>query len=167
VAARESFGAAGVYWGTIQAAVNARLTTQELYSALYNAAFAETGQVPKFGFSEVTALRSQAVRNREAEASLSRAEQTAAIGPEHIGAIPRAMPLGNLRDPRRYLATFEHIVDRNGQRVVETRTSVFQYGLPPTKQSLLNQLNRDGAALADEYEDELHIGIGTVRLLAA
>jgi hypothetical protein len=167
VARLEGFGAAGMYFGTIQAAVNARLSTQELYSALYNSALELTGQVPKFGFAEVTALRSQAVKNREAEAAFARLPSSGALGPEHFGATPRAAAFQSVRDPRRILAVFEHIVERGGVQYTETRTSEFIAGVGPTKGSVLNDLSRNAAELSKDYEDEVHIGIGAVRLLAA
>jgi len=156
-----------MYFGTIQAAANAGLPTRELYSALYNAAFELTGTVPKFGFQDVTALRSIAVRNREAERQFAALPATGALGPEHFGAIPNAAPFGGVQEGRQINVVFEHIVERNGVRVVQTRTSVFRNGVGPTKRSVLNDLSRNAAELAKDYEDEVHIGIGAVRLLAA
>lgn len=158
---------AGAYWPEIQAGVSQFLTTQTFWEVLTAAHLQQTGQLPAFSFAEVTALRSIAVRNRNASIQFMKAANNVEILPEMIGRIPSAPVASPLGESRRYIVRFQHIVERDGIQVTQWRTSEFRTGILRTKSSMLNELNQQGAALAEDYENETHIGIGDVSILAA
>lgn len=158
---------AGAYWGEIQAAAEARIGYVAMRTAITVAHFEATGAQASFSQDQLRALYTQAIRNREAERSLRDALPTAAIDFTHIGAIPSATAVVSTTASRRYIVQFEHTVQRPTGTETIWRTSVFDYGIPATKGSLLNRINQDAANLAEDYGDELHLGVGRIRLLAA
>jgi hypothetical protein len=161
------FGIYGAYWNEIQTAAANRVGTAAVFQAVKVAHLEATGEILTGGFTEINALYSRAVGNRERSLEFMGANPASEIRPEHIGAIPNAPPPPPGGSPRRYLVRFEQQLMRGGERVTEIRTDVFRTGLPGSKQSLMNRLHRYGATLAEEYEDETHTGIGQVWILAA
>lgn len=158
---------AGIYYNEIQAAVGQRVQTQTLFEALTAAHYEATGELGSFNFAQVTQLRSLAARSRNASEAFMAAANTEAIGPQHVGAIPNAAVPALTGGPQRILVRYEqNIMSADGSISTVWRTNEFRAGLPPTKQSLLNRLNRDAATLSEEYE-ETHLGIGQVSILAA
>lgn len=158
---------AGAYWGEIQAAAEARIGYVAMRTAITVAHFEATGEQASFSQERLRTLYTQAIRNREAEAALAAAPANAAIDFTHIGAIPRAPELLSTTTSRRYIVQFEHTVQRPTGIETIWRTSPFDTGIPATKQSLYNKINQDAANLAEDYGDELHLGVGRIRLLAA
>lgn len=167
MAATPGFIPAGAYWNEIQLAAANRAGTAAVWQAISVAHLEATGNAPRFQFTDVNAAYSRAVANRRAGEAFAAAPQTAAIGPEHIGRILNAPPPPAGGTPQRMLVRFTHQVLRGGELQETVRTSVFKYGLPPTKQSLLNRLNRNASDLAEEYEDELHVGVSDISILVA
>lgn len=166
MAATPGYIPAGAYWNEIQLAASNRAGTAAVWQAISVAHLEATGNVARFSFSDVNAAYSRAVRNRRAVEAFAALPQTGAIGPEHVGAILNAPVSGVPQQYRRYLAKFTHTVLTNGEEQQHIRTYIFRAGLDATKQSILNHLNSFAADLAEEYENELHVGISDVSLLA-
>lgn len=158
---------AGAYWNEIQLAAQNRAGTAAVWQAISVAHLEATGSVPRFQFGEVNRLYALAAGNRRAAEALNAAAPGIQIGPEHIGAIPNAPPAPPGNISRRFAVRFEQQILRGGVTSSVWRTSIFQYGVPATKQSLINRLHRDAAIFSEDYEDETHLGIGDISILAA
>lgn len=159
---------AAIYWNEIQASVGQRVQTQTLYEILTAAHYQATGELGSFNFGQVTQLRSLAARNRNASENFADLPLSGAVGPEHIGAVPNA-PFGGVpREAGRVVIRFEQNIIRNGVPTTEIRSNIYSTGIPSaTKSGIMNRLNRDAATLASEYDDETHVSIGQVWILAA
>jgi hypothetical protein len=156
-----------LYWSTIQAGVEGRLSTADLWSAIQSAAIADTGNPIRGASSaDLSRLRGLAAANRQAAQNFESAATTYGLTPDMIGASLRSSGVANADTPRDWLVRFEHTVIDNGVESTIWRSSLFRGTLPPTKQSLLDTIEADGMNLASDYQ-QTHVGIGGLRIMAA
>lgn len=158
---------AGAYWTLINSAAENQVGVVNAIKSLHVAYFNDTGIQGVIDQAQFNSVYGQAVANARAGREFTRAANDTEILPEMIGRLinaPVASPLGVSRP---YVVYFEHIVERGGQQYTQVRASTFATGILRTKRSMLNELNSQGGDLAEEYEDETHVGIGRVWILAA
>lgn len=157
----------GAYWGEIQAGAASGRNVVQMQQAIHVAYFQEhsvQGVIPRDEFQRLFGL---AIGNRRASEEFGAAPFSAALGPEHLGRIPSAPPAPPLNIPRRYIAQFEHRINRAGVEMTVWRTTEFGNGLPATKSEVMRQLTNDANLITGDYPEEVHLGFGMIRLLAA
>jgi hypothetical protein len=152
-------------WGAIQSAVEARLPTQQLYSAIYNAQL-DAGVTPGgFGFGDLNRLRSMAVGQRNASEAFARAPSSSPVDATMIGTAPWSRGLADRNLTPQWEVRFEHSVVMDNQLTTFWRTSKFDGVLPGSVGDVLDLVNADAADLSESYQVE-HVGVGAVMITA-
>lgn len=153
------------YWGQIQAAVAERWDTHALYSAVYNAQV-DAGNAPGgFSITDMGALRSLAVGQRNADAAFNSAQQSSPIDATMIGLAPWSNPLEVRNLAPSWEVRFEQTLLQDGVETTIWRTTVIDGQLPGSVGDLNAQLDGEAQDLANSY-GETHMAIGNVSITA-
>lgn len=153
------------YWGNIQSAVSQRASTQDLWTAVRDAAATEGVSLKGVSAIDMNLLRSIAAGQQRATQALSSAPMNQAIDPSMIARDVSARDQASQNLAPAWLVRFEHQVLIEGETVTQWRTSTFEGFLPGTKAGLLNIVNADAVAMADDY-GITHVGVGAVQISA-
>lgn len=154
------------YYSAIAGAAHQHKTTTGLWADI-RAQQRRTGRaLPAGAFTAVNELRSiatavQVASERFAKLSPSEAITSAAIGRPAYALKSLERTIGT-----RYMITFEHTMERNGELVTTTHTT-FIYGvLPATKAEVLDQVKADAALMAPDYNGATSISISNLSVMA-
>ena len=153
------------FWGSIQSAVSQRASTADLWAAVRAAADAEGASLGGASAIDLGQLRSIAASQRNAMEDFSRARITDPLTSDLIAQDVSARGLQEQNLAPRFIVRFEHDVTVEGQLQTLWRSSIFEGSLPATKSDLMNAVEGDAQALADDY-DVTHIGIGRIQISA-
>lgn len=153
------------YWGNIQSAVSQRASTQDLWSAVRDAAATEGVQLKGVSAIDMNLLRSIAAEQQRSMQTLASAPLSQAIDPSMIARDVSARDQAAQNLAPAWLVRFEHQVLVEGETVTQWRTSTFEGFLPATKADLLDQVGNDAIAMADDY-GTTHVGVGAVQISA-
>lgn len=141
------------FWGAARGAVANRVSTAGFYQALHDAAGGFGLDAHGLTFSDVTQLRSAAVRVRNAAEAFDRAPASYAIDHRMIGQVPYGRDLAaQAATPIYQVGVNLTTVDlETGETSTDYRQVRFTNSLPATKQDLLDAIQQDAEALADTY----------------
>lgn len=154
------------FWGTVRGTVANRGSTADVWTAI-NSHAANLG-LEKTGLTlqSFNQLRSAAVSVRNSGEAFTDAPGGSAVTGEQIGLTPYARPLADRNATPQWLVGFTHITaDDEGNESEQYRTVRFTGQLPPTKQDLLDAVEQDAEALADQYNSH-HVGTSDHEVLA-
>jgi hypothetical protein len=154
-----------LYWGNIQQSVTARASTADLWAAVRSAAAAEGTPLSGVRIQDMNGLRSIAASMARSQRDLAALRPDSVITGAMIGRDLSSRPLTDQALAPRYLVRFEHDVLVDGQLQTVWRSSFFDGALPSTKGDLLNALEQDAVAMADDY-GTTHVGVGRFQIAA-
>jgi hypothetical protein len=158
----DAFAKPMAWWGTIQAAVSARMTTAEVWTAI-QARSAELGlPTPPTMFLAVNEIRSQAAQLRNASERLTAAPATDAI----TSALLAPLPYGNLgggAGPRTFDVRVNYTAVRTGQVETDYITLRYTGGLPATVGELRAEAELVAESLVEGYGASL-TSIGAIQI---
>lgn len=153
------------YWPQIEEAAASRMTTQDLWQNLHDAA-AELGRdTPGVSILGVNELRSLATTIQASAARLERQADSFAIDARHVGEAPWS------RDPAErdalsiYQVRYQHTTVTPEGPETNWRTSIFYGQLPATAGELRAAIGEDANQLAAKYGHS-HVDFGNLQVLA-
>lgn len=151
------------FWGTIQAAVERRATTAELWAAIRDRT-AETGwELPRGMFGEVNRLRSIAASLRRSAEAIAKASPDDPLTSSMIGRLPYARDaVSQSLLPAWHVRTEVRVV-RAGEESREWLTLEYQGALPATVGDLRSVAAAIAAAILEGYNAEL-AELGTIEV---
>ena len=153
------------WWGPIVGAVSERVQTAELWQRVRDAAAAEGVELRGVSAIDMGGMRSIAASQQRSMDAVGRLGMDQAITAEVIGRDISSRDLGAQSLAPSWIVRFEHDVTREGELFTLWRSSVFEGSLPPTKRDLLDVIEGDAQALADDY-NETHLGVGRISIVA-
>lgn len=153
------------WFGVIQGGTWQGLSTEELWDRLRDAVAFDKLPLPEVSATDVSRLRGIAASQREAMNEFRRATAETTIAASMIAQDISSRPLTEQALTPRFMVRFEWQSTEGGELLTEWKTSVWTGVLPPTKDSLLEQIGRDAERLGDDYDRE-HVGIGDILILA-
>lgn len=146
------------YWGAAYGAVQQRASTADVWAAINNQAGSVGSESAGVNLQTFNQLRSQAVGVRNAVESFDANTGEHAITGDQVGNVPWQRDQGTRNAAPKFQVTFLHETSDLEGNVTEQYRSVYFTGpLLMTKQELLDQIERDAEALADNY-NSVHIG---------
>lgn len=154
------------YWGVIRSNVFQRATTTQLWQAISGWESQYNILRPGGLFRAVTAMRTLAVGQRNAEAALAKASGSDALGAEHIAEDINSRPVNERTLSPKYLVRFEaNMVTESGfvTRWLTVKTNSLAGMI---KDDLLGQLDQAGIDMSTGY-GELYTGLsGQISIVA-
>lgn len=152
------------FYGAVEAAVQQRQSTAELWDSLRAAAESFGLESPGLSLQDVNQLRSMAAGVRNSGEAFGHAQGSYGIDASMIASAPWSRPLAQQAGLKMFQVRFQH--QTTGPNGPETNwRSVFLNGpLPPTKDDLLASIEVDAQQFAMRYGHE-HVGIGSLTLL--
>lgn len=151
-------------WGDIQRGVNERVTTSELWRMAKDAATARGFEGVSGGIEEMNRLRGTASAIREAALRFSKLGPNELITPSVFAPDINAQSIAGRSLTPVFRVRFTHTVTTaTGETVTAHRTSSFPFQLPPTKAALLEELNLNAAAMAEQY-GEINEGVDEIEI---
>jgi hypothetical protein len=154
-----------LYWGPIMQSVTERATTAEIWATVRAAAAAEGAPLTGVGIQDMNFMRGIANSQARSLRELGSALPSQVIESTMIGRDLSSRSLADQELARRWIVRFEHDVTIDGGLQTLWRSSVFEGILPNTKGDILNALEQDAQALAEDY-GVTHIGIGSFTIAA-
>lgn len=155
------------YWGSVYGAVNQRASTADVWAAIRNQVESVHGSSFGITLQDFNQLRSQAVAVRNSVEHFNGSPLESGLTGESIGNVPWQRDQGARNASPIYQVRFAHTAaDKfSGEESTDYRSVTFTGGLPETKQALIDAVNRDAEALADNYDTD-HVGIDNLQVYA-
>lgn len=139
------------WWGTIQASVAARDTTQEVWDKIA-ARSAELGlATPPGMFQAVNEIRSAAAQLRNASANLNAAAAESSILGGHVAFLPYGTEAGARAGPRQFDVRVNYTAVRGGVQEESYVTLRYSGGLPATVGELREDAQMVAESLVEGY----------------
>lgn len=140
------------FLGVARGAVAGRASTAEFYQALKDAAATFPGDQSIPTFRAANQLRSAAVQMRNAADAFQSAPAETAITPDRIGVAPYARSLAEQAAAPIFTVGINlHLADNETGEITSQYTQVRFTGVAMTKGNLLELVQQDAEALADNY----------------
>lgn len=151
-------------WGDIQRGVNEHIGTAELWQMARDAATARGFDGVSGGIAEMNRLRGTAGAIREAALRFAKMGTNELITPSVFAPDINAQSIAGRSLTPVFRVRFEHTVTTStGEQVTTHRTVSFPFQLPPTKAALLEELNLNAAAMAEQY-GEINNGVDGIEI---
>lgn len=160
-------------WGSIVGAANEGLSTQSLYSAIYNAQIDAGGTPGGFTMRDLNPLRSMATGWRTTQANIARAQDSSPLGTDHIALAPWSRDVNSRNANPLYEIRYEYLTDPAlppGEQWVTVPTE--QAGMPATIGQLRDLVNQHAAELDEgqkcppRMDDQSFAGVGNILVVA-
>lgn len=153
------------YWGSIEGAVRQGASTAQVWDAIKSHQASLGDNAPAIDIRDVSRMRSRAAEIRESARQLSTVDPTGPVLGNYMSIAPWARDANARNTLAMYQVRFEHTFEEDGQEKSQYRTVTFQGLLPPTVQDLMDTVDNDAEAMADEYGTS-HRSIGNISILA-
>lgn len=152
------------YWTSVYGAVNQRASTADVWAAIRNQVESVHGSSFGITLQDFNQLRSQAVAVRNSVEHFNGSPLESGLTGESIGQVPWQRDQGTRNASPIYQVRFAHTtVNEQGDESTDYRSVTFTGGLPETKQALIDAVNRDAEALADNYDTQ-HVSISGLQV---
>lgn len=153
------------YWGTIEAAVSAKATTADLWTAVNAAAEAAGNPLSDITAADMSVVRGYANAIQRAAEALNSAESGTTIDNSMIAEAPWARSAAEQNVLGAWQVRFEMTTVENGVETTGWFTTLFEGALPATTDLLGQAVEEDAANLAADYDVGFG-GIGRLQILA-
>lgn len=152
------------YWGVIEGAVTARMSTADLWTAIREATADPTNGLSGITLMDVNRLRSSAALIRNSGAEFNRATNDLVISGKMIATAPWARPEESQRLAPKLQIRFQHTTMKDGILETNWRTYMHPGQVPATVGDLRAIVDRAGQMLAQDYETD-HVNVDALSVL--